>query len=131
MNPAGRLLTAQLPDAVLEELLAGNTPQDAAVRNSLAELRSTGHIIDRAATENDIVSIAVVVRGPSSGVIAAIEVLIPQYRAKVETALPLVEEAANALSTSLGASKNGIMAGVEKSSVERGSGTDRSRAVNP
>ena len=34
-NAAGRLLTAQLSDAVLAEILAGNTPQDVAIKNQL------------------------------------------------------------------------------------------------
>ena len=114
LNAAGRLLTAQLPDAVLAELLAGNTPQDAAIKNQLAELRTSGQIVDRAAIEADVVSISRVVRGNSGAVVAAIEVLVPQYRAKLESMLPQIEEAANALSTSLGAVKKGLISTLER-----------------
>lgn len=112
-NASGRLLTAQLSDAVLAEILAANTPQDAAIRNQLNELRSSGQIIDRAATEADVVSISRIVRTASGDAVGAIEVLMPQYRAKVETVLPLIEEAATVLSTSLGASKPRLTENVE------------------
>ena len=114
MNAAGRLLTAQLPDAVLAEILVGNTPQDAAIRNQLGELRSTGQIIDRAAIEADVISIARVVRGSSNEVVGAIEVLAPQYRAKIENSVPHIEEAAASISASLGAARRGLAAAVEK-----------------
>ena len=120
MNAAGRLLTAQLSDAVLAELLATNTPQDAAIRSQLVELRNSGQIVDRGATEADVVSISRLVRGSKNEVLGAIEVLIPQYRAKIETILPQVEEAANTLSTSLGSlsgssvAKAGLAVSIEK-----------------
>ena len=114
-NIAGRLLTAQLPDSMLEEILAGNTPQDAAVRNQLHELRTSGQVVDRGAIEADVVSIAKVVRGSKNDAIAALEVLIPQYRAKVDEYLPKIEEAATALSTAMGAAaKVGLRAAIEK-----------------
>lgn len=114
-NAAGRLLTAQLPDAVLAEVLATNTPQDAAIRNQLNELRNSGVIVDRGATEVDVVSVSRVIRGSNNEVVGAIEILIPQYRAKVEVILPQIEEAANALSMSLGSmQKKGISSSLEK-----------------
>lgn len=115
-NAAGRLLTAQLPDSILNELLAANTPQDAAIKNQLTELRNSGQIVDRAAIEADVVSISRVVRGSNSQVVGAIEVLAPQYRAKVEAILPQVEEAALALSTALGAQRSSLKAAIEKES---------------
>lgn len=131
LNAAGRLLTAHLSDAVLSELLASNTPQDAAIRNQLGELRTSGQIVDRAAIEADVVSLARIVRGNSGGVVAAIEILVPQYRAKIESVLPALEEAANSLSTSLGSVKKGLVAVVEREvsphAVMGSSGTERSR----
>ena len=109
-NAAGRLLTAQLPDSVLAEVLATNTPQDAAIRNQLGELRSSGLIIDRGAIEADVVSIAKLVRGNNNQVVGAIEVLIPQYRARIDADLPKIEEAAEALSAALGAGAKGRLA---------------------
>ena len=53
----GKLLTAQLPDTALNEILATNTPQDVAIKNQLNELRSSGLIIDRGAIEVDVVAI--------------------------------------------------------------------------
>lgn len=116
-NAAGRLLTAQLSDALLTELLATNTPQDAAIKNQLNELRSTGQIVDRAAIEVDVVAAARIVRGSKGEVVGAIEVLMPQYRAKIEDIVSQLEDAANALSTALGASKAGLAASLEKESV--------------
>lgn len=115
MNAAGRLLTAQLPDSLLEELLAPNTPQDAAIRNQLSELRSSGQIIDRAATEPDVVSIATVIRGNDGKVCGAVEVLVPQYRAKIDAITPAILESAEELSKALGGDRAaGLAAAVEK-----------------
>jgi DNA-binding IclR family transcriptional regulator len=106
-NAAGRLLTAQLNDAVLAEILSGNTPQDVSIRNQLSELRSTGQITDRGGVEADVVALARVVRGHNNEVVGAIELLAPQYRGKVEVLSPMVEEAAQALSHALGANQQG------------------------
>ncbi len=113
-SAVGRLLTAQLADAVLAEILATNTPHDAAIKNQLNELRSSGQIIDRGATEADVVSIARVVRGLNNEIVGAIEIIVPQYRAKVEAAIPLLEEAAHLLSNALGAQSVAINTTVEK-----------------
>jgi hypothetical protein len=114
LSAAGRLLTAQLPDVTLNELLAGNTVQDVAIRTQLAELRSTGQIVDRGAIEADVVSICKIVRGNNNEVVGAIEVLVPQYRAKLDLIAPKIEEAAAALSTALGASKAALATSLEK-----------------
>jgi IclR family KDG regulon transcriptional repressor len=102
VSAAGRLLTAQLSDAVLEEVLAANTPQDAAIRNQLTELRNNGSIIDRAAIEPDVVTICQIVRDHNGHVTGAVELLAPQHRAKIEELQPLVDAAAKNLSKSLG-----------------------------
>lgn len=115
MSAVGRLLTAQLSDTVLAEILATNTPQDAAIKNALNELRATGQITDRAAIEADVVSMARVVKNHRNEVVGAIEVLAPQYRAKLEHIAPLLEEAATTLSNALGAgARTGLAATVEK-----------------
>lgn len=101
-NASGRLLTAQLPDPVVQEILATNTPQDAAIRSQLNELRGSGQIIDRGATEADVVCLSRIVRGYGNEVVAAVEVLVPIYRAKIEQLLPAIEEVAQQLSTALG-----------------------------
>jgi IclR family KDG regulon transcriptional repressor len=105
LNAAGRLLTAHLSDAALTELLAANTVQDAAIKTQLAELRSTGQIVDRGAIEADVVAICRAVRGNNNEVIGAIEVLVPQYRAKTDAIMPKLDEAAAMLSMALGASR--------------------------
>jgi IclR family KDG regulon transcriptional repressor len=117
MNAAGRLLTAQLSDATLAEVLASNTVQDVAIKTQLQELRTSGQIVDRGAIEADVISIARVVRGNNNEVVGAIEVLVPQYRAKIDALLPKVEEAATQLSTALGASKAGLTTSLEKEVV--------------
>lgn len=114
LNAAGRLLTAQLPDATLAEVLASNTAQDAAIKTQLQELRTSGQIIDRGAIEADVISIARVIRANNNEVVGAIEVLAPQYRAKIDALLPKIEEAATQLSTALGATKTGLVSAVEK-----------------
>ena len=113
-SAAGRLLTAQLPDAVLNEILATNTPQDAAIKYQLHELRASGQIIDRGATEADVVTVARAVKGLNNDVVGAVEVIVPQYRAKIEMMLPAIEEAAHSLSTALGSQPTAITAAVEK-----------------
>jgi DNA-binding IclR family transcriptional regulator len=117
LNAAGRLLTAQLPDATLAEVLASNTAQDAAIKTQLQELRTSGQIIDRGAIEADVISISRVIRANNNEVVGAIEVLAPQYRAKIDALLPKIEEAATQLSTALGATKTGLVSAVEKEVV--------------
>ena len=78
------------------------------------ELRNTGFIIDRGAIEADVVSMAKVVTGVSNEVVAAIEVLVPQYRARIDEIVPKLEDAAHQLSTALGSMKKGLVAGIEK-----------------
>ena len=112
--PAGRLLMAQLPDDILDEMLAENTPHDAAIRNQRNELRSTGQVIDRGATEADVVSVVKVIRS-NKGIIGAIEVLIPQYRAKVEEIMSQIDNTVSKLSAACGAgARGGLDAAIEK-----------------
>jgi IclR family KDG regulon transcriptional repressor len=130
LSAAGRLLTAQLPDGVLTEILAANTVQDAAIKTQLAELRSTGQIVDRGAIEADVVSVCKVVRGTNNDVVGAIEVLVPQYRAKTDTIMPKLEEAAVMLSMALGASRSSLA--VEREVVQAGvSGSSQGVTVVP
>jgi IclR family KDG regulon transcriptional repressor len=117
LNAAGRLLTAQLPDPILAEILASNTVQDVAIKTQLAELRSSGMIVDRGAIEADVVSICRIVRGNNNEVVGAIEVLVPLYRAKIDALIPKIEEAAHRLSIALGAGKNSSAAAIEKEVV--------------
>lgn len=115
MNAAGRLLTAQMSDASLAELLGGDTPQDVAIKSQLTELRSSGQIIDRGAIEADVVSMCRVVRGMNGEVVGAIELLVPQYRAtKIEATMAMVEEAVNTLSGALGSYRVALSTTVER-----------------
>lgn len=123
-NAAGRLLTAQLPDEQLNEILSENTPQDAAIRNQLGELRNSGIIIDRGAIEADVVSIARTVRGSSGQIMAAVEVLVPQYRAKVESIMNPIAETAEELSISIGQPKETLAKTIEKEVIQAGLPTD-------
>ena len=121
---AGRLLTAQLPDDMLNEILSGNTPQDAAIKSQCSELRSTGQIIDRGAIEADVVCAVKVIKSLDNEVVGAIEVLVPQYRAKIESIMPQIDEAAEALSNLLGAmTKSGLAASIEKQVIIDGEET--------
>lgn len=114
LNAAGRLLTAHLSDATLADILASNTVQDVAIKTQLAELRSSGQIVDRGAIEADVVSICRVIRANNNEVVGAIEVLVPQYRAKVDALQAKIDEAASQLSTSLGAVKVSSLVAIEK-----------------
>lgn len=116
-NAAGRLLLAQLPDGLVSEVLAGNTAHDAAIRSQLNELRNSGSIIDRGGIEADVVSISKVIRGYGNEVVGAIEVLVPQYRAKVESLLPAIDEAATRISLALGELQSGQVSTVSGSVV--------------
>lgn len=115
-SAVGRLLTAQLSDAMLAELLATNTPQDAAIKSQLSELRTGGQIVDRGAIEADVVVVGRVVRGSKNEVVGAIEVLVPQYRAKIDDIQAQLEEAAALLSTALGSTRVGLAASLERDS---------------
>lgn len=118
-SAVGRLLLAQLPDSVLAEILASGQAADTALKGQLAELRSGGQIIDRGASELEVVTVARVVRGPQGEVVGGIEVVIPQFRAKVEMIAQQLEETCQMLSTSLGGQKGGLSQVVEKSSMDR------------
>lgn len=113
-NAAGRLLTAQLPDAMLSEVLAGNTPQDAAIKNQLGELRSTGQLVDRGAIEADVVSVVKVIRGEGNRSVGAVEMLVPQYRANLDSLLPMLESCVAKLSDSMGSHTSSLVAAIEK-----------------
>jgi IclR family KDG regulon transcriptional repressor len=117
LNAAGRLLIAQLPDAALTEVLAPNTVHDVAIKSQLAELRSSGQIIDRGAIEADVLTIAKVVRGYNNEVVGALEVSIPSYRGKVDGVMQKIDDAAKTLSTVLGAAKVTSTLVVEKEVV--------------
>lgn len=112
----GRLLTAQLPDAVLSEILSANTPQDAAIKSQLMDLRSSGQIIDRGASEADVVSVSRIVKDGSGMAVAAIEIVAPQYRAKPESFIAALDDAATKLSHALGSLRLGVgmSASIEK-----------------
>jgi IclR family KDG regulon transcriptional repressor len=110
----GRLLLAQLPDSALSEILAGNTPQEAALKNQLNEFRTSGLLIDKGVTEPDVVTVARVVRGVNNEIVGAIEILIPQYRARMDVIQPVLDEAATALNQSLGSAAKGLVATIEK-----------------
>lgn len=119
----GRLLTAQLSDAVLDEVLAGNTPQDAAIRSQLSELRTSGVIVDRGAIEADVVTISHIIRGTDGQVVGAIEVVGPQYRTETETIAPQVKEAAESLSAALGAIPAGLVSSLQREIVAEATAT--------
>lgn len=127
-NAAGRLLTAHLTDAQLTEVLSENSPQDAAIRNQLSELRANGQIVDRGASEPDVVSIVRVVRGRNGDVAGALEVLTPQYRAKVEELMPSITKAAQELSTAIGGIRSeGLAASIQKEVIGDGGRPTASR----
>jgi len=125
-SAVGRLLTAQLTDTVLDELLATNTSQDAAIRTQLSELRKTGKTVDKGGIEAEVCAFSQIVKGTGNTVVGAIEILAPQFRAnstEIETAL---NNATEELSKSLGgAVKAGLAQSLEKD-VVRHSATNAS-----
>ncbi|RIL11039.1 MAG: IclR family transcriptional regulator [Proteobacteria bacterium] len=130
-NAAGRLLTAQLPDTVLSEMLSAGTTQDVAIRNQLQDLRASGQLIDRGATEAEVVSICRTIKGHQGEVVGAIEILIPQFRAKVESIVPQVEEAASTLSNSLGNIRGPSLAATVEKEVAVGGTPVAGQAASP
>ncbi len=111
----GKLLLSQLPEATLADYLGAS--ESAALKTSLAELRTTGSTIERFGPENEVVSISKIVRGVRSEVVGAIEVLAPNYRVKPETIMPILEETSTLLSQTLGAIKGGLVSSIEKEVV--------------
>ncbi len=106
----GRLLTAQLTDTELSEIMAGDSTQDVAIKSQLGELRASGQMLDKGAIEADVVSISRVVKDFTGVAVAAIEIIVPQYRAKPETYAPALEKACKDLGSALGTTKLGIKA---------------------
>lgn len=115
----GRLLTAQLPDTILAEILSGNTPQEAAIKSQLTDLRTSGQIIDRGASEADVISVSRIIKDGSGAAVAAIEIVAPQYRAKPENFVAALEEAASKLSHALGSVRLGVATSSLASALEK------------
>ena len=132
-SAAGRLLTAHLSDSILAEVLNTDSVQDVAIKSQLNELRTTGQMIDRGGIEVDVVSISRIVRGCNNEVVGAIEVLIPQYRAKLDAIGSQIEEAAQTLSLALGATSGGAGAigAIEKEIVGQPGATQSGQVVPP
>ncbi len=110
----GRLLLAQISDSALAEMLSTNTPQDAAIKNQLGELRASGQVTDKGVTEADVVTVSKLVRGAGNEIVGAIEILVPQYRARLEQIQPILDEAVASLSASLGSVAKGLVSAIEK-----------------
>ncbi|MCB0331707.1 MAG: hypothetical protein KDD70_18680, partial [Bdellovibrionales bacterium] len=113
-SSVGRLLTAQLADSTLEEILATNTPQDAAIRSQLNELRKNGRTIDKGATEAEVISVAQIVKGAGNTVVGAIEVLAPQFRVNITDIEDSLAKAAEDLSKALGGARTSLTQALEK-----------------
>ena len=116
---AGRLLIAQLPDTMLAEILSGNTPQEAAIKSQLTDLRTTGQIIDRGASEADVISVSRIIKDGSGAAVGAIEIVAPQYRVKPETFVAALEDAASKLSHALGSVRLGVATSSLASALEK------------
>jgi hypothetical protein len=110
----GRVLLAQISDSSLAEMLSTNTPQDAAIKNQLGELRASGQVTDKGVTEADVVTVSKLVRGAGNEIVGAIEILVPQYRARLEQIQPVLDEAVASLSASLGSVAKGLVSAIEK-----------------
>ncbi len=117
MCSVGRLLTAQLSDAVLAEMLAANSPQDAAIRTQLQELRTNGSIVDRGASEPDVISVAKILRGSDNEVVGALEIVAPQYRSKSDMMMAALEETAALISQSLGVQTQSLSRTIQRDVV--------------
>jgi DNA-binding IclR family transcriptional regulator len=110
----GKLLLAQLQESLLAEMIAGGTPADQTLKAQANDLRTSGLIIEKGSAESELITIAKVVRGLNNNVVAAIELLVPQYRSKIESLMPAFDGAVQALSTSLGAATLGISTTIER-----------------
>lgn len=125
----GRLLLSQLEDAKLEGILSENTPQDAAIKSQLADLRKNEMILDKGGIEPDVVLISVIVKDYVNKIAGAIEVVIPQYRANVDSVMKIIAESQDELSKVLGAVKGGLASAVEKEIVRETISSGLSGAV--
>lgn len=114
----GRLLVSQMSDKNLNQLLSENTPQDAAIKSQLTDLRKNEMILDKGGIEPDVVLISVIVRDYVQNVAGAIEVVMPHYRANVDAVIKIIKEAQNDLSSVLGSIKGGLASAVEKEIVK-------------
>ncbi|HMO02618.1 MAG TPA: IclR family transcriptional regulator [Oligoflexia bacterium] len=131
-NLAGRLLLASLPEDLFKEVMndSGNSPQDIGLKTQAPEMRRTGFAIDKGGIEGDVVSMAKVVKGYKDQVVAALELLAPQFRAKNESLQNLLVEAANELSRVLGASKISLSSTIEKEIILNAKGGVSSKSAS-
>lgn len=107
----GRVLLAHAPGEVQDEVLAGPlkryTPHTVtsppALRRILADVREQGFAVNDRQITADSVSVAVPVRGPEGGVVAALALIVPLGYASPGALVPLLQTAARAISRGLSA----------------------------
>lgn len=108
----GRLLLSSLSDSILDELFAN----DMQTKKQIIELRQSSSNIDECKSESEVVCISKLISN-HRGVVGAIEVLIPKYRANIESAMPIINQISNDLSKALGVNatfKPKLQANIEK-----------------
>lgn len=109
---AGHLLLSSLSDNILDEMFANEDK----FKKEITDLRTSDSNIDDCKLEDEVVTITKLVSN-HRGVVGAIEVLIPKYRANVENLMPIVNQCASDLSKALGvqaAFKPKLRASIEK-----------------
>ena len=82
-------------------------------------MRTTGQIIDRGASEADVISVSRIIKDGSGAAVGAIEIVAPQYRAKPETFVAALEDAATKLSHALGSVRLGVASSSLSSALEK------------
>lgn len=108
----GRLLLSSLSESVLDEII----PNDISLKKQIIDLKSTNILVNEGTEENEVVSISRLVSN-HRGIVGAIEVLAPRYRADVSKITPVVNHFAEELSKALGINasfKPKLQANIEK-----------------
>ncbi len=109
--PAGRLILSSFPESTIDEMY----PTDTSLKRKLDELRSSDTVINKD-FDDDVITICKLVSN-HRGVVGAIEVMVPKYRANIDDILPQINQTATSLSKVLGINasfKPKLQASIEK-----------------
>lgn len=108
----GRLLLSTLQDSALDEIFANNNQ----MKKQIIDMRASDSCVDDCKSESEVVCISRLISN-HRGVVGAIEVLVPKYRANVESMMPTINQISNDLSKALGVNasfKPKLQANIEK-----------------
>ncbi len=108
----GKLLLSSLSDTILNEIIPNETPS----KKQILDLKSSNILVDEGKEDSEVISISRLVSN-HRGIVGAIEVLVPRYRADISQITPKVNQFADELSKALGVNasfKPRLQATIEK-----------------